>query len=59
MGLLGIFLLAMIILQSIKLLTDPTDEGTQKALRKNVVYMIIGLIIMATAYVVTNFIIVK
>lgn len=59
MGFIGLYLLIMIIIQSIKLFTDPTDEGVQKAMRKNVIYMIIGLAIMATAYVITNVILVK
>jgi Type IV secretion system pilin len=58
MGFIGAFILIVIIVQAVKLLTDPTDEGTQKSLRKNFIYIIIGLIIMGTAYVVTNVLIV-
>jgi hypothetical protein len=59
MGFIGAFILIVIIIQAIKLLTNPTDEGTQKSLRKNFVYIIIGLMIMGTAYVVTNVLIVN
>gem|GEM_PF-3194452 len=59
MGFIGLFLLVMIILQAIQLLTNPTDEGTQKKLRKNIIYIVIGLAIIGTAYVVTNTLIVK
>lgn len=58
-GFLGLFILVMIIIQALQLLTNPTDDGVQKKMRKNVIYIIIGLVIIGTAYVVTNFLIVK
>lgn len=59
MSLLAIFIVVMIIVQAIQLLSNPTDEATQKKMRKNVIYTLIGLVIMGTAYVVTNFLIIK
>ncbi len=59
MWLIGLVILIMIILQAVQLLTNPTDEGIQKKMRKNVIYIVIGLVIIGTAYVVTNFLIVK
>lgn len=53
------FILVIIILQGIQLLTNPTDEGIQKKMRKNIIYILIWLIIIGTSYVVTNFLIVK
>lgn len=55
----GFFILVIIILQGIQLLTNPTDEGIQKKMRKNIIYILIWLIIIWTSYVVTNFLIVK
>lgn len=57
--LIWFFILIMIIVQAFQLLTNPTDDGVQKKMRKNVVYIVIGLVIIGTAYVVTNFLIVK
>lgn len=54
-----LFLLVMIIIQAVQLLTKPTDEAMQKKLRKNFIYMLIGLGIIGTAYVITNVLIVK
>ncbi len=54
-----LLILILIILQAIQLLTNPTNEDTQKKLRKNVIYMLIGLVIIGTSYIVTNTLIVK
>ncbi len=55
----GFFLLIMIVIQAVQLLMNPTDEATQKKMRTNFIYILIWLVIMWTAYVVTNFLIVK
>lgn len=54
-----LFVLIIIIVQAVQLLTNPTSEDTQKKLRKNFIYVLIWLIIIGTAYVVTNLLIVK
>jgi uncharacterized membrane protein YidH (DUF202 family) len=59
MWFLGVFILIIIIVQAIKLLLNPTDEATQKSLRKSFLYIVIGLVIMATAYIVVNVLIVN
>jgi hypothetical protein len=46
-------------MQAIQLLTNPTDEAVQKKMRKNFLYILIGLVIIGTAYVVTNVFIAK
>lgn len=55
----GFFMLVMIILQAVQLLTNPTDEAVQKKMRRNFIYILIWLVIIATAYVVTNVLIAK
>lgn len=56
---IGFFILVIIIIQAVQLLTNPTDEGTQKKMRRNFIYILIWLVIIATAYVVTNVLIAK
>ena len=53
------FLLLIIIIQAIQLLTNPTNEDVQKKMKKNFIYVVIWLILIATAYVVTNVLIAK
>lgn len=53
------FLLVIIIIQAIQLLTNPTSEDVQKKMRKNFIYIVIWLVIIATSYVITNLLIAK
>lgn len=52
-------ILILIIIQAIQLISNPTDEANQKKMRTNIIYIIIWLVIIGTAYVVTNFLVVK
>ncbi len=41
------------------LLTNPTNEDTIKKLKKNIVYVLIGILVIGAGYLLTNFFIVN
>lgn len=55
----GLLLLIIIIIQAVQMLMKPTDEGTQKKMRRNIIYIAIWLAIMWVSYVIANFLIVR
>lgn len=59
MGLVGFIVLVLIIIEAIDLLRNPTDEKQIEKIKRNFLYIIIGILIIGTAYVVTNFIILQ
>lgn len=56
---LWIIITAFIIYQAFLLLVKPEDEATMKALRKNFVFVILGIWLMWWVYILSNFLIVK
>lgn len=59
MGLIGFAVLVIIIIEAVTLLTQPTDEKQIEKLKKNFLYVIIGIVIIGTAYAVTNFVVLQ
>lgn len=59
MGLVGFIVLILIILEAIDLLRNPTDEKQIEKIKRNFLYIIIGIMIIGTAYVITNFVILQ
>ena len=59
MGLVGFAVLIIIIIEAVTLLSNPTDEKQIERLKKNFLYIIIGIIIIGTAYAVTNFVVLQ
>ncbi len=59
LGFLGFVILVIIIIQTYQLLVNPTSDELIKKTKTNLMYIVIGLAIIALAYVIVNFIIVQ
>ncbi len=57
-GFLALLITVFIIYQAYKLLIKPDDEETLNALKRNFVYVLLGLLIIGWVYLIVNFIIV-
>ncbi len=55
LGLTSLILLVLIIVQTIKLLMKPDDPNQMKSIKNTLVYMLIGIVIIGTWYLITNF----
>jgi len=49
----------IIIRQAYNLLFNPEDDNTYKSLKKNIVYVFIGMILIVAGYLITNFVIIR
>jgi len=59
LGLATFFILVIILYQGYLLLTNPTNEETLKKLKKNIIYVLIGILVIGGGYLLTNFFIVN
>lgn len=59
LGLISFVLLIMIIFQTYKMLTQPDDESTFKSLKQTIVYAVLGLLLIGSAYLIGNLLIVN
>ncbi len=59
MGLVGFIVVVLIIVEAINLLRNPTDEKQIDRIKKNFLYIIIGILIIGVSYVVTNFVVLQ
>lgn len=59
MGIIGFVVIAFIVVEAVDLLRKPTDEKQMEKLKRNFMYIIIGILIIGTAYVVTNFVVLQ
>lgn len=59
MGLSAFVILVIIILQTYQLLVNPTDEETMGKIKKNFLYITIGILVIWAGYVITNFLIIN
>lgn len=59
MGIIGFIVVVLIIIEAINLLRNPTDEKQIDRIKKNFLYIIIGVVIIGVSYVVTNFVILQ
>ena len=59
MGLVGFIVVVLIIVEAVDLLRNPTDEKQMEKVKRNFLYIIIGVLIIGTAYVVTNFVLLQ
>lgn len=59
LGLLWFVILVIIIIQTYQLLINPTSDELIKKTKTNLLYIVIGLGIIALAYVIVNFIIIQ
>jgi len=59
MWLSAFVILIIIILQTYQLLVNPTDEETMGKIKKNFLYITIGILVIWSGYVITNFLIIN
>lgn len=59
MWLSAFVILVIIILQTYQLLVNPTDEETMGKIKKNFLYITIGILVIGAGYVITNFLIIN
>lgn len=59
MWLSAFIILIIIILQTYQLLVNPTDEETMGKIKKNFLYITIGILVIGAGYVITNFLIIN
>lgn len=59
LGLATFFIMVIILYQGYLLLTNPTNEEMTKKLKKNIIYIFIGILVIGAGYLLTNFFIVN
>lgn len=57
MGLASLAVLIIIIFQTVQLLTKPDSPESMKSLKNSILYIFIGLLIIGSGYLITNFLI--
>lgn len=57
LGLVAFVLLVMILLQTYKMLTKPDDAETFKSLKKTIIYALGGILLIGSAYLISNLLI--
>ncbi|MEI8091043.1 MAG: hypothetical protein WCG98_02060 [bacterium] len=59
LGLTALVILIVIIVQTIMLLTSPSDEKQTTNLKKSILYMIIGMFVIGIGYLIVNFLVIN
>jgi hypothetical protein len=59
LGLTALAILIIIIVQSIQLLLKPSDEKQITNVKNSLIYMLIGLLVIGTGYLIVNFLIIN
>ena len=54
LGLVAFILLALIIIQTYKMLVKPDDAETFKSLKKTIIYALAGILLIGSAYLLAN-----
>lgn len=58
MGIITLVILVLVIFQGYQLLMNPTDEKILSSIKKNFLYIFIGILIIGAGYLITNFVII-
>lgn len=58
LGIVTFIVVVIIVYQGYSLMVNPTDEETIKKLKKNILFIFIGILIIGMGYLLTNFFIV-
>lgn len=59
MGIIGFIVIVLIVIEAVDLLRNPTDEKQIEKIKRNFLYIVIGILIIGVSYVVTNFVILQ
>lgn len=59
LGLTAFIIVTIVIYQGYVLLTNPTSEETMAKLKKNLLYIFVGIVIIGAGYLLTNFFIIQ
>ena len=59
LGLTSLVLLILIIVQTLQLLFNPDDEKQMTSVKKTLLYMFVGLIIIGSGYLIVNFLVIN
>ena len=59
LGFASLFILLVIIFQTFKFLTNPDNEDQLKSIRKSLLYIFIGIVIIGAWYLIVNFLIIN
>ena len=59
LGLTALVILILIIVQTIQLLLKPSDEKQMTSVKNSLMYMLIGLLVIGTGYLIVNFLIIN
>jgi energy-converting hydrogenase Eha subunit B len=54
MGVAAFAVLAIIIFQTFKMLTDPTNEENLGNIRKTILYVLLGMLVIGAGYLIVN-----
>jgi hypothetical protein len=55
----ALVILILIIVQTIQLLLKPSDEKQMTSVKNSLMYMLIGLLVIGTGYLIVNFLIIN
>lgn len=59
MGLASLFILIMVLVQAFQLLIKPDSPDAMKKIKNTLLYIFVGILIIGTGYVITNFLIIN
>ncbi|HCY20643.1 TPA: hypothetical protein DIC40_02080 [Patescibacteria group bacterium] len=59
MGLAALVILIMVLVQAFQLLLKPDSPDAMKKIKNSLLYIFIGIIVIGTGYIVTNFLIIN
>lgn len=54
MGLAAFAVLAIIVFQTFKMLTDPTKEENLTNIRQTILYVVLGMLVIGAGYLIVN-----
>lgn len=54
MGLAALIVLVLIVFQTFQMLTKPDDPGMMTKIKKTLMYVLIGVVVIGAGYLITN-----
>lgn len=59
LGITALIILILVIVQTVQLLVKPSDEKQMTSVKNSLMYMLIGLLVIGTGYLIVNFLIIN